>query len=299
MALNIGKYTINGGILAPMAGYTDVAFRTLCREYGAALTVTEMVSVRGLVHGDKKTRLLMRFSEIEKPSCVQLFGNDPADFAVAAKLVDCDIIDVNMGCPMPKIVNNGDGAALLNNPELAGRIVAALKNATDKPITVKTRLGYKIEQDQAAELIQSVAQAGASAVTVHGRYARQMYLGFSDSSAILELAKKSPVPIIFNGDIYELYPTKPPIAAYMIGRHALSNPRLFEEKEKTPFDTARRHIELLTQYFDERYTVNQTRKFFVHYFCGVTGSKELRNAVNTAEKVSDVLFALDKCQALN
>ena len=297
--LQLGKYTITGGILAPMAGYTDVAFRQLCKECGAGLTVSEMVSVRGLIHDSEKTQSLMRMSEAESPSCVQLFGSVPDDFARAASMVDSDIIDINMGCPMPKITKNGDGAALLNNPELAGKIVAALKNATDKPITVKTRLGYYMEQNQAAALIQSVAQAGAAAVTVHGRYAKQMSMGISDSAETLELAKSSPVPIIFNGDIPELYPVKPPIAALMIGRHALSNPHVFDDKEKAPFAVARRHIQLLTQYFDERYTVNQARKFFVHYFSGVTGSKELRNAVNIAQNVSEVITALDKCEKLN
>ncbi len=297
--MQLGKYTITGGILAPMAGYTDVAFRTLCRECGAGLTVTEMVSVRGLAHGSQKTEQLMRLSEVERPSCIQLFGNDPADFAAAAKTIDCDIIDINMGCPMPKIVKNGDGAALLNNPERAGQIVRAIKDVTDKPVTVKTRLGYYIEEDQAAELIDSVAKAGAAAVTVHGRYAKQLYNGISDGGAVLEIAKSSPIPIIANGDIYELFPAAPSIAALMIGRQALFNPHVFDDKDPDPFGVARRHIELLTQYFDERYTINQTRKFFVHYFRRVNGSKALRNAVNVADKVSDVMFALDECERLN
>lgn len=297
--LKIGKYTITGGILAPMAGYTDVAFRTLCRECGAGLTVTEMVSVRGLVHDSQKTEQLMRLSEIERPSCIQLFGNDPADFAAVAKTLDCDIIDINMGCPMPKIVNNGDGAALLNNPERAGQIVRAIKDVTDKPVTVKTRLGYNIDQNQAAALIESVARAGAAAVTVHGRYAKQRYSGFSDSGEVVKLAKSSPIPLIANGDIGEVFPPDPHIAALMIGRHALYNPHVFDDKPADPFGTARRHIELLTQYFDERYTINQVRKFFVHYFRRVNGSKALRSAVNIAESVSTVLHAVDYCEMLN
>lgn len=180
-SFNIGKYNIDGDILAPMAGYTDIAFRELCRSFGAGLTVTEMVSVRGLIHDSEKTRLIMRLSDSETPSCIQLFGSDPDDFSRALErgLVESDIIDVNMGCPMPKIVKNGDGSALLKDPELAGRIVAALKNGTDKPITVKTRLGYGMGEDTAAELVESVEKAGASAVTVHGRYAEQRYAGSS------------------------------------------------------------------------------------------------------------------------
>ncbi|MDE6029117.1 MAG: tRNA-dihydrouridine synthase [Clostridiales bacterium] len=297
--LKIGKYDIAGAILAPMAGYTDVAFRTLCRECGAGLTVTEMVSVRGLVHDSQKTEQLMRLSEIERPSCIQLFGNDPADFATVAKTLSCDIIDINMGCPMPKIVKNGDGAALLNDPERAGRIVRAIKDVTDKPVTVKTRLGYHMDEHQAAALIDSVARAGAAAVAVHGRYADQRYMGFSDSGEVVELAKNSPIPIILNGDIGEVFPPSRHIAALMIGRQALFNPHVFDDQPAEPFGTARRHIELLTKYFDERYTINQTRKFFVHYFRRVNGSKALRNAVNIAQSVSEVQRAIDECEKLN
>lgn len=299
MALIIGKYTISGGVLAPMAGYTDVAFRTLCRECGAGLTVTEMVSVRGLVHDSQKTNALMRLSEVERPSCIQLFGNDPKDFAAAVKMLDCDIIDINMGCPMPKIVKNGDGSALLNNPTLAGEIVRAIKDVTDKPVTVKTRLGYKIGQNQAEELIESVARAGAAAVAVHGRYAEQRYMGVSDSEAVFEIAKSSPIPIIANGDLCGLRVPNPYVAAHMIGRKALSNPHVFDGGEFNPFTIARRHIELLTRYFDDRYTINQARKFFVHYFRGVTGGKALRTAVNYAETVSEVINALGECEKLN
>lgn len=297
--MRIGKHTIQGGILAPMAGYTDIAFRTLAIECGAALTVTEMVSVRGLRYDSKKTELIMRLSDKESPSCIQLFGSDPKDFAAAAKTLDCDIIDINMGCPMPKIVKNGDGAALLKNPTLAGQIVSAIKDVTDKPVTVKTRLGYGMGENSAAALIDSVARAGAAAVTVHGRYAEQRYTGTSDHSAVRAIAQGSRIPIIMNGDISEPDKPAPPIAAYMIGRHALCNPHVFDGKTCSPFATARRHISLLTDYFDERYTINQARKFFVHYFRGVTGGKALRVAVNSAEKVSDILFALDECEKLN
>ncbi|MCH5154680.1 MAG: tRNA-dihydrouridine synthase [Clostridiales bacterium] len=297
--MKIGKHTIQGGILAPMAGYTDIAFRTLARECGAALTVTEMVSVRGLKYDSQKTEMLMRLSEMERPSCIQLFGSDPKDFSAAAKTLDCDIIDINMGCPMPKIVKNGDGAALLKNPELAGQIVQAIKDVTDKPVTVKTRLGFRVGEEQAAALIDSVARASAAAVTVHGRYAEQRYAGSSDFDAVIDIAKNSKVPIILNGDVCEIKDPTPPIAAYMIGRHALSNPHVFDGGSFNPFKIARRHMELLTDYFDERYTINQARKFFVHYFRGVNGSKALRNAVNCAEKVSDILFALDECEKLN
>ncbi len=296
----IGKYKISGGILAPMAGYTDIAFRTLCKEYGAGLTVTEMVSVRGLLHDSKKTELLMRLAPEETPSCVQLFGNDPDDFVRAAALVDSDIIDINMGCPMPKIVKNGDGAALMKTPETAGKIVRALVNATDKPITVKTRLGYYDGAATVAELIQSVAQAGASAVAVHGRYAEQRYAGRAEFDGLAEIAAASRVPVIVNGDIADVRAAAgTPFAAVMIGRAALENPAVFCGGRAQPIAAARRHIELLRRYFDERYAVNQARKFFIHYFKGVDGARTLRAAVNVAESVKDVLTALDNMPAVD
>lgn len=290
----IGKYKITGGVLAPMAGYTDIAFRTLCKEYGAGLTVTEMVSVRGLVHDSKKTELLMRLSPAETPSCIQLFGNAPDDFARAAELVDSDIIDINMGCPMPKIVKNGDGAALMKTPEHAGKIVRALANATDKPITVKTRLGYFNGAAVVSELIDSVVEAGASAVAVHGRYAEQRYTGHAEFAEVERIARTARVPIIVNGDIADVRAAdNTPFAAVMIGRAALENPAVFCGGRADPIAVARRHTELLQQYFDERYTVNQARKFFIHYFKGVEGGRALRTAVNSATSVKDVLCALD------
>lgn len=291
--IKIGEYTVAGGILAPMAGYTDVAFRELCAELGAGLTVTEMVSARGLVHGNAATAELMRVSPREKITCVQLFGSDPRDFEAAAKKIEADIIDVNMGCPMPKITKNGDGASLLTDPVRAAEIVKALKSSTDKPITVKTRLGYKTGSLDGLELVRRVAEAGASAVAVHCRYAEQRYAGKADYSAGEKIAKSVDIPVIVNGDIAELG-SVPPFAGVMIGRAALSNPAVFCGGKAEPTEIARKHIGLLLRYFDERYTVIAARKFFVHYFKGVRGGKALRDDVNRAECVADVLLALDK-----
>lgn len=294
--VKIGKYEVGRLWLAPMAGYTDIAFRELCKGCGAGFTVTEMVSVRGLVYGSEATSELMRVSPVESPSCVQLFGSEPDDFARAASLVQSDIIDVNMGCPMPKIVKNGDGSALLRDPKRAGRIVAALADATDKPITVKTRLGFGNGDDCAGELIERVTEAGASAVTVHGRYAEQRYSGVSDAAKAEALAKSARIPVIYSGDANAENAERllKVFSAVMIGRAALGNPAVFTGGVCDPFETARRHVRLLSQYFDERYTVNQARKFFVHYFKGVSGGKALRAAVNAASSVAQVYAALDK-----
>lgn len=297
-SFSIGKYTVAGAVLAPMAGYTDIAFRELCKAFGAGLTVTEMVSVRGLVHGNAATAELMRIADTEIPSCIQVFGSDPDDFARAASLIESDIIDVNMGCPMPKIVKNGDGAALLKDPEKAGRIVKALVNATDKPITVKTRLGYETGATTVGDLAESVLAAGASALTVHGRYAEQRYAGVADSTEIAKLASRYDVPVIVNGDIKHAEYT-PPFAGVMIGRAALDDPAVFCGGKSDPFDIARRHMTLLRKYYDDRYSVNQARKFFAHYFKGVRGGKALRDEVNRAASVADVLRALDKAEKYN
>ena len=296
-AVKLGDFTLERGmrILAPMAGYTDIAFRSLCREHGAALAATEMVSVRGKVRNNAATEALTRIAECERPSCVQLFGNEPEDFARAATELDCDIIDINMGCPMPKIVKNGDGAALLLEPERAGRIVKAIKRVTDRPVTVKTRIGYNIGKVTAGELIKRVADAGASLAVVHGRFAEQRYAGASDADAVKALADKSSLPIVYNGDVDESNIDEPEreFGIVAIGRGALNNPCIFDGGHVSPVDLARRHIELLTQYFDERYTVNAARKFFGHYFKGVPGGRALRESVNRANSVADVQKAVD------
>lgn len=304
--VKIGGYTLNGLWLAPMAGYTDIAFRELCREYGAGLTVTDMVSVRGLVRDNAATAALMRVSEAERPSCVQIFGSDPEDFKRAASMLDCDIIDVNMGCPMPKIVKNGDGSALLLDAERAGKIVSALVQNTDKPVTVKTRLGYHTDKITAGELIDSVQKAGASAVTLHGRFAEQRYAGSSDVSAAAECARRAGIPVLYNGDVTldmlndgasALSKNADAFGGVAVGRYALEDPAVFCGGNVKPFEYARKLIGLLTKYFDERYTVNQARKFFVHVFKGVAGGKALRLAANEASSSDDILRALDKTES--
>ncbi len=294
---HIGKYEIAGGVLAPMAGYTDVAFRELCKTYGAGLTVTEMVSVRGLVHGSAATEKLMRLSPLETPSCIQLFGSDPDDFARAAALVPSDIIDINMGCPMPKIVNNGDGSALLSDPVRAGNIVRALCNATDKPITVKTRLGIGTGEAQAEELIASVTEAGAAAITIHGRYAEQRYAGASDFARVKAIAAGAEIPVIYSGDAQDITP-EPPFAAVMIGRYALSNPAVFSGGTVEPKAVARKNLELLLKYFDERYAVIQMRKFCSHYFKNAVCGRRVRTEIYAATSADEVKSAIDKADII-
>lgn len=296
--VDIGGIAVGAVWLAPMAGYTDVAFRELCRGYGAGLTVTEMVSVRGLMYGSANTAPLMRLSPAEKPSCIQLFGSVPDDFARVAGKLDCDIIDVNMGCPMPKIVKNGDGSALIDSPETAAEIVRALVRETGKPVTVKTRLGRRNGENTAARLIERVVEAGAAAVTVHGRFAEQRYSGVCDVDAVKAL-DRLPVPVILSGDVSRdnIVKRLGQFSAVAVGRAALGDPAIFSGGAVEPESVAREHMRLLVKYFDDRYAVNQARKFFAHYFKGADGGKALRAAVNVASTARDVLRALDKFAA--
>lgn len=282
--------------LAPMAGYTDIAFRRLCRECGCGFAVSEMVSVRGLVRDSKKTAELMRLAPQESPSCIQLFGSSPQEFAQAARMCCSDVIDINMGCPMPKVVKNDDGAALMKKPDKVYEIVKAAAEC-GKPITVKTRLGYYTGKPTLFDVAQAAASGGAAAITVHARYAEQRYSGECDYSQIVELAKTSPIPVVVNGDITTAQKAEEFLsvfAAVAIGRGAISSPLIFGRNQYSTAQIARRHLQLLSEYFDERYSINQARKFFVHYFKGVKNGKEFRQAVNCAESVAAVYAALDK-----
>lgn len=293
----LGRHEVCGMWLAPMAGYTDIAFRTLAKEYGAGHTVTEMVSVRGLVRGNEATEILMRTADVEKPTCVQLFGNDPDEFYRAAKAVDCDVIDINMGCPMPKIVKNGDGSALLDTPALAGDIVrATIDGSGGKPVTVKTRLGRRTGELTVDALIDSVEKAGAAALVLHGRYAEQRYSGVSDIDTCKSIAGRHGVPIVYNGDVVSLDGDYGAFAAVAVGRAALFNIGIFSGVEVNPFDVALKHIELLKKHFDGRYVVAQARKFFVHYFKSMKGSKAIRAAVNAAQSPDEVVDVLLKAR---
>jgi len=232
--LIIGAVTLpNNLLLAPMAGYTDLPFRRLCKDFGAGLTVTEMVSARGLAHNGKKTEELLNLAGNETPSCAQLFGSLPADFSAALQkdvLKKFDIIDVNMGCPMPKITRNGDGSALLNNPGLAAAIVEACVKA-GRTVTAKVRLGIS-DTRSAVDFCRALESAGASAVTVHGRTAAQLYGGRADWDAIGTVAAKLSVPVIGNGDVNSREEAESRIRQYgvagvMIGRGAIGRPGIF------------------------------------------------------------------------
>lgn len=223
-------------MLAPMAGVTDLPFRLLCKECGASLVYTEMVSAKAITYGNKNTQMLLKIDERERPAAVQLFGSEPDVMAEAVGLIEhrnFDIIDINMGCPVPKIVNNGEGSALMKDRKLAARIIDAVVKATGKPVTVKFRKGFAKDDNCAVEFAKMAESCGAKAVAVHARTREQYYAGEADWDVIAEVKKAVNIPVIGNGDIFEVSDIKRMYErtgadAFMIGRAARGNPWIFE-----------------------------------------------------------------------
>ncbi len=313
--LQIGNVKLpNRLILAPMAGVTDLAFRQICREHGVGLTVTEMVSAKALDFGDKKTPRLMQLGMEEHPAAVQIFGSDPECMARGAARVreesGCEIIDINMGCPAPKIVNNGDGSALMKSPELAARIVAAVKQAVDVPVTVKFRLGWDITSINCITFAQLMEQAGADMVTVHGRTRSQQYEGHADWDQIAAVKKAVSIPVTANGDVFAPEDV-PRILSHtgadfvMIGRGSLGNPWIFEranallETGVVPplpsfaerVDTAVRQIELAAADKGERVALLEARKHVNWYLKGVPRVRDFKKRISALERLAE-LYAL-------
>lgn len=312
---SIGSVTLpNQLILAPMAGVTDLAFRQICREHGAGLTVTEMASAKALEYGDKKTPRLLRLARGEHPASAQIFGSDPACMARSAKraleLSGCDIIDINMGCPAPKIVGNGDGSALMKSPDLAARIVAAVKQAVPVPVTVKFRMGWDAQSVNCVEFARLCERAGADMVAVHGRTRSQQYSGTANWDIIRAVKEAVSIPVAANGDVFAPQDV-PRILAHtgadfvMIGRGSLGDPWIFERAHALmqtgvlpplpPFaeriDTAVRQIELAVADKGERVALLEARKHVNWYLKGVSHVRDFKKRISALTRL-DELYAL-------
>ena len=295
----------NGICLAPMAGIADRAFRELCISYGAGYTVTEMVSAKGFTMGDKKSRELLILGETENPAGAQIFGDDPEIMAKAA--VKCleykpQIIDINMGCPAPKIAMNSGGASLMKKPELAGEIVKAVSQAVSIPVTVKIRKGWDNDNINAVELARLAEKNGASAITVHGRTRMQMYSGNVDYDIIAKVKQSVSIPVIGNGDIRDeqsaaLMLEKTNCDAIMIGRGALGNPWIFKRLNaylgecrvlpevgvNEKMIVMLRHIKKIIDYKGEYTAMREARHHAAYYTKGLRGGAAFRREIGQLE----------------
>ncbi len=310
--MKIGNIEINSrsAALAPMAGVADKAFRELCVEYGATYVVSEMVSSKGLTMCDRKSKKLLSLSEKERPAAAQIFGSDPkimAESAVSCLEYNPEVIDINMGCPAPKIAGNGGGSALLKNPELAEEIMRAVKEAVDIPVTVKIRLGWDADSINCIEMAQRAQRAGMSAVTLHGRTRQQMYAPPVDRKMIAEVKKNIDIPLIANGDITDGLSAAQMIEEtncdyLMVGRGALGRPWVFSQitayleheiiLPEPPVSERMRvmvkHIKRICEYKGERVGIREARKHAAWYIKGIKGAAAYRQQVGTLESIEQL-----------
>lgn len=320
--LNIGGVPLKShAVLAPMAGVSDRAYRELCVRFGAAYCVSEMVSSKALSFNSKKSEELMEISDLERPCGIQIFGDDPKCMADAAKHAlenKPDIIDINMGCPAPKISSNGSGSALMKNPRLCGEIVKAVTAVTDIPVTVKIRKGWDDDSVNAVEVAKICESAGAAAITVHGRTRQQYYKPPVDYDIIRAVRESVSVPVIANGDIDSAERAKEVMDftgcdLVMIGRATLGNPWIFSQinaylenpnvKIHTP-DLEERlgvmieHIGKMVEYKGEHMAMLQARKLVVGYFKGMKGAAALRNEAGKIKTLDDLYELRQKALSL-
>ena len=313
--MTIGNITLdNNIILAPMAGVSDLPFRLLCHEQGAGLVCMEMISAKAILCHNRNTESLLEIHPQEGPVSLQLFGSDPAIMAdIAARIEDrpFQILDINMGCPVPKIVGNGEGSALMKNPLLAGQIIEAVVKAVGKPVTVKIRKGFDEEHVNAVEMAHVAQESGAAAVAVHGRTREQFYSGKADWDIIRQVKQAVSIPVIGNGDVVDGESARTLLQqtgcdGIMIGRACQGNPWIFREVKnflesgqicprptnREIVDTILRHARLQLQYKGEYIGIREMRKHVSWYSAGVPNSARFRAEINAMESMEELMNAV-------
>ena len=315
--MNIGNVSLkNEYILAPMAGFTDLPFRLICSQMGAGMVCMEMISAMAITYKNEKTFEMLKISPEESAVSLQLFGKDPSIMAEAAKMIDeypFDILDVNMGCPVKKIVDNGEGPALMKDPVLAGKIIESLVKATKKPVTVKIRSGFDKEHINALEMAQVAYESGASAVAVHGRTRDKFYEGTADWDIIRQVKESIPIPVIGSGDAKDIESAdrmkrETNVDGVMIGRAARGNPWIFKSLAEgvayTPTkdeiaDMILKHLHLLIDAKDEYRALREMRTHAAFYTAGMKNSASFRREINFTQTLDEFVDKVNEIRRMN
>ena len=315
--MKIGNVNLDNKVfLSPMAGVTDLPFRLICKEQDCGMLYTEMVNAKALCYDDQNTKKMLKIEEEEHPVAIQIFGSDPEYMGGAARILNSypnEILDINMGCPAPKVVKNGDGSALLKNPELAAKVLSAVVENSEKPVTLKIRKGWDDTCINAVEIAKIAEDCGISAIAVHGRTREQYYSGKADWDIIKEVKENVSIPVIGNGDVFEVEDAinmlnKTNCDAIMIGRGAQGNPWIFkrinhymqtgeilpEPTLEEKIGTAMKHLKLAVEEHGEYVAVREMRKHIAWYLKGLRNSARVRDEINKIESYEEVVSKL-KC----
>lgn len=314
--MKIGNLNLDNRVfLSPMAGVTDLPFRLICKEQDCGMLYTEMVNAKALCYDDQNTKKMLKIEEEEHPVAIQIFGSDPEYMGGAAKILNSypnEILDINMGCPAPKVVKNGDGSALLKNPELAAKVLKVVVGNSEKPVTLKIRKGWDDTCINAVEIAKIAEDCGISAIAIHGRTREQYYSGKADWDIIRQVKENVSIPVIGNGDVFEVEDAinmlnQTNCDAIMIGRGAQGNPWIFKRinhymqtgeilpgptlEEK--INTAKKHLKLAVEEHGEYVAVREMRKHIAWYLKGLRNSARVRDEINKIESYEEVVNKLE------